>query len=647
MAKRNSTYRTKARPYLTSEEVLELTGATRRTLLTLEERGLVTPHRFEERGGALGWTFAQVRLIRLAETLRAQGVPFGESAQAAESGYLQDAAENRSLKNICEARRSLKRLLFERRQESDLEPDNNTDRLCLRYIHQRWLATVAHKGIVPPGTDAYVAARLLAVDVAQCVGWCITDSGGTIMPMGPSGRAATFVELASQPYPTPIAGMAADGGCYRAFGGSCAFGEDGNCLVCPRYGKEITPGDRIRWTQLSQAAQAGEIPSPIVSNAAAFGLTPSNEKASMDDFLSGNESIVAARPAFIPIEASMPPGIGAAVLPSGTWLCLRASEREIVEAQAQMRMLALTMRSAALTDEEARESCSQLEESLRKNGVWWRLFRGDECMGPLTGLPLIEDRELLGWTTPVDLADVHLLRAPTMTGLFPGDDRCMVVKELPDGDYELQILVDIESLPSKLSPKKKKKKGRGFFTLGAAPAVLETAARKPDERTRCRECGAVYKRPADIQVAVCPLCGAAKVIGRSSIRQANTLAAEAEDALLAGHFEEARKLANLAMMKDADFAEAHWLLGLALHEVRWTEGNGVGGRRAVVGKADGSLLDDEDLAAAIRLALPTQWGTYSHQLHALEASRVVASEQEALGPLTVLARGMYEHLPHP
>lgn len=55
MAKPDSKYRNAARPLLTSEEVMRLTGASRRTLSKVRDLGICEPVRFEDRRGVFGW----------------------------------------------------------------------------------------------------------------------------------------------------------------------------------------------------------------------------------------------------------------------------------------------------------------------------------------------------------------------------------------------------------------------------------------------------------------------------------------------------------------------------------------------------------------------------------------------------------------
>ena len=626
MAKRESTYREKARPYLTSEEVLELTGAGRRTLATLRENEVLAPIAFEERNNALGWTFAQADAVRKAESLRSNGGRFDERVPGEDGPLALRALAEAQTMALNKARRRSKALLLEAGAIEAAKNLPTAGEAYVRYLPQRWMAAAAASGQVLPGSGAYVDLRILLEGIAECVGWCPSSIGGCMLsPDRRRERSFVFTELAAQPVPAPVAGSHADGGCYREFGGGCAHGQGAECGLCSRRGEGASAAKRLRWTGLyGTLDESARIPRIADGQEGLWG--PWGRKLS-DAVGEGAGAYypIAARPALMPLQTETAPGVTGAVLPAGYYLCLRAGEGEQEDALATLRSWAAMIPRAELTPEEELGCASNLEALLRKDGRLWQLARGNECTSPLTGLPQVCDPELEGTWCPVGPEELHRLKVMTGTGLDAGDEFPVVCSEIPSEDpnaptlYELQIPLRPESLPSGLR-KKKKKKTR--LRLGAMPA---SAAKPAVESVRCLECGSGFDAPVGSGAATCPLCGACVPLEERENAVAASHLRKCANALLCGNWEEALSRSRHAAAEEPGEPLAYWYGLLASMQVTWGPGP-AGSRVARVGKpGEQPVLERDECERLMDAAGPLTWSAYARMTRKLEDARLKES----------------------
>lgn len=639
MAKRYSTYRSKARPWLTTEEVIKITGATRRTLLTLEENGICLPHNFPDRQGVLGWTFEQAQIIYRAQALRDQGTSFEEIARlAAEDGFAH-ASEVYTMEGERKRRRSRKRTLQASARRYEQEQAAEAGELYLRYIPQRWLVIACASEPMLAGCDRYISARTLLADLADHVGWCATAMGGTLLaPDASCKHGAAYAELAAQPLPEPIPGAAVDGGCLSGFGAPCAFEDAADCKLCPRFGMLVDGKNRLNWSQYCSDLGACEVPySQDMGRVADWGP--------WSEFAAGRggrtepielEHLVAARPTLMPLDVAMPPGITCAVLPAGVYLCIKTDAEDQEAALDKIRMFSKMAKQKALTPNVERGMCEELEGQLLRDGRFRKLVYGDESTSPLTGMTEIADAQWSGWTHAMEVSDVPKLTVLSQTGLFPDWNTSIVMADTMEHEpaYELQVLLDKDSLPKRLTDKKTRKR-KSIFAFGARPGSVR-AISNDKAKSRCRECGATFEYSVGDTTPTCTCCGAAKVIEHSKKKQVNASLVEAEQALMSKCFGDAVKLANLAIRRDDELATPHWMRLLARYGVHWSIDPSTGRRQARVEHPElGPVLEDEDCRQAISLAGDAAWPVYSRQAQALELSRRKELERREKGSGTV------------
>ena len=622
MARKNSSYRSSARPMLTTEEVMQITGAPRRTLTGMTELGEVEPARFDERRGVLGWTFGQAQAIEHAESLRRHGASLEDTAN---DGYAQLVAAS------SDARRTSKRALLHERSLSDAEAVGEREGFYVRYLPQRWLAAVPFEGSVP-GSDAYVRARMALRSVADCAGWCALNTGGTLHGCQANGKGIAFCNLADQPLPFPAPGLGTDGGCYRFSGGPCAFeDEETDCDLCPRFLRKASPADVSSWA-LDFCADAC-CPAPAIAEVDpdanpgpwADFVRLWNAGGTLDATLLNNEKFshsrtpIAGRPQAMPVATPLPGQVFAVALPAGYYLCLQAAEGAQESASTAMHAATRFMRKKPLTAQVEAERAGKLEALLKGNGLWWRLLRGTECAGPLTGPILAADPELEGWWAPLEEEDIARVGVFTMAGLSAGEDHVIVcattpsAKPSPQTRYELQVLIDEDTLPAAV--KKKKKKGLRRTLLGAMPKGYGD---EPERRTvRCRCCGASFGVEEQASVAECPQCGEPRVLPATEHEGALAMLEQADAELAGGQWDAAAASCELARRWAPNEPEADWIELLAHHQVRW-----IAGKPQVGDAGAGSSLSESELfARLIEAAAPSTRRIYQHQAAAIDAAR--------------------------
>lgn len=638
MAKDNSSYRDKARPYLTSEELVELTGASRRTLTTLTELGICKPKRFEKRGGVLGWTFDQAATVHYAERLRAQGLPFERIAQLVDD----DAFELESFRTEMAARRSerrsLKRALIRNAAASDTAQIPPDEELYVRYIPQRWIALLPMRGSTLPQDAPYVPARLLLDDVSKHVGWCAAVQGGTIVPAfeDEMTQSAIFIELAAKPIPQPLAGHDADGGCYHAFGGACAFGnETPDCRLCPRFGSETSNGDKIRWLSMAQRLPVAE--EPLGSHCTHVESGVWGDAGQDDGHAMPPKTKLAGRPQLMPLPVLLPAHIGAAVLPAGFYLCRAWSGDEQDKALIEMRTAVKIARARQLTADAAAQRVFDIEKAMSEGGISPHVSTSDECAGPLTGPTLIADRAWQGYLAPVEFAALPKLTVLEGASICESTGADIICMSIPSSGqestmhYEFQVLLDTPPFAKK--PKKGKRKGHGFkgmfgkFALGLRPVLANRLDSVATVETTCWECGCSFEAPENSEVATCPRCGGARILSQSSSPQVRALLDECELALVRRQWDEALRLAEFAAARERKGVEGKWFRLLARTHSHWEPDPTTGRRRIVMDEPPAKpIFEDSDMRSALNQADEAQWVTYS-----LLATQLEHARREALG----------------
>lgn len=619
---------------------MELSGANRRMLVSIEERGLCEPVHLEGKRDVLGWTYTQMQIIRRIQSLRDLGVPFETIETRMKEGGLEEMSDALIMDVNRKQRRTLKQTTVSASRFNGMSAVEDASDYYLRYIPQRWLAVVRCKEAHLPGSAPYTQARTLLQTFSNHVGWCSIDCGGSIASMDGSANAV-YCFLTSQPLPMPLPGYAADGGCYRDFGGSCAFGDDCSarqCKLCPRYGTEAEGGMRLRWSTLCD--EIGAVPLPLGFPAKARAekgpWSEFTKKGDIEDFLERRKRgawFITGRPCSMPLATELPCGVTGAVLPAGVYLCKQAQGNAHATALTELRTLIKTMKHKTLTPESATALRTRIEGQMTEDGRLAKLEHNDECIGPLSGPPFAGDIDWRDWSRAMEASDAHTLTTLSAAGIFE-EDTDIIVADMPGrSGYEIQTLIDMDALPARLAPKPKKRAGMRMFAFGAIPSISKHLDKKPPIKTTCRVCGRSFYYDEGVEVPSCTECGAAKPIAHTKGKHVKALMEEAEEKLLKRDFEQASKLIAVALKRTDQVADLHWLAVLAHYGVHWTLDTVTGGYQPRLEHPEhGPLLENENCRAAISLASNVQWVIYSNMANKIESARQeqlrVAEEQK-------------------
>lgn len=614
---------------LTSKEVMELTGANRRMLVSIEERGLCSPVHLEGKRDTLGWSYSQMQTIKRIQSLRDLGVPFETIEQRMKESGIEEMSDALIMEVSRKQRRALKQTTVSASRVADAASAEGEDEFYLRYIPQRWLAIVRCGENHLPGSSGYTKARTLLQTLANHVGWCSIDSGGSITSTDGSTNLV-FCFLTSQPLPLPLPGYSADGGCYHDFGGDCAFDDKQSarqCALCPRHGNAADNGMRLRWTAFCD--EIGAVPLqqgfPSKTRAEKGPWCEFTKRSTMEDFLERRKKgnwLIAGRPCSMPLETELPTGVTGAVLPAGVYLCKHAQGNEHGEVLSELRTLIKTMKRKDLTPETAASIRTHIESQMIEDDRLARLEHNDECISPLSGPPFAGDIYWQGWSHGIDASTIHSLTSFSSAGIFE-EDTDIIVADLPGHDgYEIQTLIDIDALPANLKPKAKKHKPLHMFALGAVPGVSKRLDKRSLATTMCRVCGKSFECDANLEVPCCTECGAAKPIANVKGKHLKALLEEIENELLSRNFKQAQKLVAVALKRDDQIADAHWLSVLSRYGVYWMFDTVSGVYKPHLEYPDnGPLLENQDCCNAITLASNVQWAVYSNMANAIEFAR--------------------------
>lgn len=486
--------------FLTTQDVQQLAGITRRNLDRYIESGIVTPFRSSASSNAARlFTFEQAKLVSRVKTLQHGNLTLPEIGQLAAQANceMSNAVYSQFAQDIREARRGLKDAVSHQRLLADVEACGSPQGFYLRYIPQRWFAIMPDKlqGEALHGTQIYLEQALDLYTISNVVGWCSSDDVGTLTSVGAHGSATVYLchGLASPAMPEAFGGEVVDGGCYRAFdtvGRLKCKGE--HCTECARYGAEVESLDVSRWKQierehphvLDQAICIDSLEVPYASGmwsdytkkkliergAWSWGSPEdwgSNETACTEERTLPNDYYAdsnqarphqkqgwSVRPRIMPQKTLLPLGATACVLPAHVYLCLQCD----LEHQAQA-----TQKFSALLDTLQRKPLT-LEDELRK----FMLTREVE-LEPNTDGPFMEasiqqrhpgNPQMIGWFKALGEDELNKLVLPTNMGLRDEQDYCMLNTSLPSrkGDFaprfELAVPIDangvVADLPAEL-----------------------------------------------------------------------------------------------------------------------------------------------------------------------------------------------------
>lgn len=630
MTRQTKSYRHSMRPYLASDEVLRLTGISRRMLNTIIEFEICTPYRDEEHNGTLSWTPGHVDLIRQVTHLRNLGMGFSDIKELLkrDDGSFETAVDRADAEATRRQRRNAKRLHGTRRMTENMSAIKKQQGFYLRYVPQRWMAILPLPGSSVLSPNATVKASLALEDIAEHVGWAPSGINGTLFAApSPStlGRFA-FIGLASQPQPASFPNAGLDSGCYCAAGGICEKTGNADCLLCPSFGKEITSNDELAWKSYENENDAADCTLSFDKIERPYPCGPwSNLTAEWikDGKLSNEgwlDTVAAARPRLMPQLQRLPLGATACVMPAGIYLCKQCSAKERASAVAEFSGFTRAVRHRDLTVAEEKETAARyqrlVESMTPATGEVWATDSSEVC---------IDDPAQKGWFRPLADADIPDLVVTTATGLVSGSEFTISCVKLPQTnydelpDYEVQVLIDASSILASND----ESEHHGLISAIRMPMRKKTVAR---QESTCRICGAHLPLQTTDGVALCERCGHAQPVGDTESRS-RSLWLKAEDQRCRGEYKEGLQTAQLACTEDPSDTEAHWTALLCRNGVEFKTNPSNGHIAArLAHPADAPIESDDDYVAILKLASDEQWEAYRRLADLVEQGR-----QEALG----------------
>lgn len=192
---------------LTTNEVVAFTGATRKQLDNYIGKQVVTPLHGSSASNKL-WTAEQASFLQHIPALQRAGLSIANIAELADQGTqaVHQTLTNQYMRELRMHRRALKSLLYRTQETSDLACLGSTPEQYLRYIPQRWMALIPLlEDDAAPELSRFASSYLGLRGVAEVLGWCLTDSSGTLASLNADGRNGSYylyAALASPPMPS-------------------------------------------------------------------------------------------------------------------------------------------------------------------------------------------------------------------------------------------------------------------------------------------------------------------------------------------------------------------------------------------------------------------------------------------------------------
>ena len=630
---------------------MNLTGASRRLLTTIESRGICTPYRSDAGTGTLGWTANQVQMVGRICQMRSNGMSFDQIEAVIAEGdeAFERIALEAQMQIARQSRRNTKREAAVRRIQAQLAAVGERDGYYLRYLPERYYA------VLPLDLDTfmrpadYTRTLMVLTDLASHLGWAPLGINGLIIgaPKLYDMACCAFVQLASAPMPQPTAVGDADSGCFREFGGACAFGGGGrSCELCARYGKPLTNADEIQWRDFAgtydiedhtvlldeqeRAYPCGPWSAVLREHVTSKGRTlealaeqsmPGAASTSAISAAPGTASLpsVAAKPHLMPQKVKLPLGAMAAIMPAGWYLCRQSAGDRLDQALSEMvGTLRVIPHQDMTIDDEAKRAL----ELQRLVGF---LPPVGECLDVQGGFPEIGDPVQLSRWRPVSDRELSQLRVFTNAGLLEDSDFSMVCTTVPSGGvddlpaYELQVFIDESMVEAAVNDKPAR--GLGFAAAFMRPFAKEQAV----AGFRCRACGDLLPYEPARGVCVCKRCGIAQSVPMDAGGRFAELLLQADECRYAGRFDAAVQLCHLACgILPAD-ASARWLRLLCRLGVRYVEDPTSGRWTPVMERPIAEpLAQDEDYLLASSLGSDVQWELFRRHGYGLEQARLAA-----------------------
>jgi DNA-binding transcriptional MerR regulator len=442
---------------LTTNEVVALTGRTRRQLDTYIRKKIVSPAYVSGPSHTANrWTPEQVSLVTHVPVLLRAGLSLEEVAALVAKGTEAVHAQLRAqyAREARENRRALKSIALRSRETEDMLCVSSETGPYLRYIPQRWMALLPMTDVEGmPGSPKHTHRLAELLKAAGVMGWGLTESSGAITSLSLDGASEShyaYAGLSSPPMPLLTQPATIDGGCYRATDSSFgARGCDGTrCDECALFGRMPTESERFEWNAEQQAepglsahAQAGPYVSGIWAEhaeACEEGLGPSGLGPT-----DGNlASFVTAKPRLMPHKHTLPLELTACAMPAGVYLCFRCDEGRQEAAYERMMGMVSAIPQRKLS---AKDELAALQGMRNMMGLSYQPDKGP-VPEPFAVPFVVGDPAMAGWNQEVTQADLHRLVVPTNAAFEPEDGYCVICAALPFISYEEPIRYETQLL---------------------------------------------------------------------------------------------------------------------------------------------------------------------------------------------------------
>lgn len=468
--------------YLSTAELLEIAGITRKALRVYERDGACAPA-VTKSDYYKYWTLEQADEIRQISDLSQSGLSVKEiiaAARAPESSLLElsyiDAVSQQR-----KDRRRIKSLWLQRiSSEARRALLEVGDSWYLRYLPQRWLALVPvwphAPELVLPGQ--FIEAYRRLSEVSQVVGWSASPLTGQLASIDESGAGTSYIylQLANAPMPVPIGRRPADSGCYISASGevNSPLCSARHCAECALFG--CVPSEKAlkHWAKAERdAAAAGydlhdrtvmvdELAEPYLSGA--WSVYTKHKLGTDSEAARLGVHGTTLRPRLMPHETALPCGVTACVLPQGFYLCKTCPSTSAAKEFDKARGVLEQLDTEEITEEHELET---VRDALRKHetspvAAAERIgygFDHDETDAdiplqrgfsrePLAAMLSEHEPKLRSWLHLMRERDFSEVKLKTGTALAPENGYLIVTNRLKPtmpnahGMFEIQALVN-------------------------------------------------------------------------------------------------------------------------------------------------------------------------------------------------------------
>lgn len=429
--------------FLTVQDVMRLTGVTRRNLDRYEEAGIVSPFREANSPNAKRlFTFEQAKLVERVSTLQHATISLSEIGRlsAGSNSAFGQRVYRQSLEDSRKARRELKDAVSHEGLLRDIQAVGRCDELYLRYIPKRWFALVPNRFEEPvlPGSPRYMEQALDLQAVAKTVGWCTSGDTGIFASISAGEqRGSDFIccGLACAPMPEGYSNPQPDSGCYRAYAPEhypqC---DDTKCIECALFGREPSQPELDYWMQTERDFPALlELPANLGEGHRPY---PTGT-------WSGAYEGWTVKPRLMPTSIHLPLGVRACEMPAQIYLCTQTSLQGKEKALKRFVELLGTLKTKPLTLENelaCAAAAAQVEQQEAPTLPLVEPSAKNQHMG---------NPAMAGWNHVLWKREYEQLILPTNMALAPESGYCLTFTTIPskNGDFtpRFEIAVPINA----------------------------------------------------------------------------------------------------------------------------------------------------------------------------------------------------------